>query len=90
MISHASASVLAASPPFELQALTLQQVYDHLRDLGSGDGGTCQPTNCDRPVHDVRREAKRRIWERWSSQLLEEDTTWPHRAVRSILLNWEA
>jgi hypothetical protein len=37
-ISHASASVLAASPPFELQALALQQVYDHLRDLGSGNG----------------------------------------------------
>jgi hypothetical protein len=75
-ISHASASVLAASPPFELQALALQQVYDHLRDLGSGDGGT-QPTNCDRPVQDVLREAKRRIWERWRSQLLEEDTTRP-------------
>jgi hypothetical protein len=36
-IFHASASVLAASPPFELQALALQQVYDH---LGSGDGET--------------------------------------------------
>jgi hypothetical protein len=89
MISHASASVLAASPPFELQALALQQVYHHLRDLGSGDGGT-QPTNCDRPVQDVRREAKQRIWERWRSQLLVEDTTRPHRAVRAILPNWEA
>jgi hypothetical protein len=88
-ISHASASVLAASPPFELQALAFQQVYDHLRDLGSSDGGT-QPTNCDRPVQDVRREANRRIWERWRSQLLEEDTTRPHRAVRAILPNWEA
>jgi hypothetical protein len=39
-ISHASASVLAASPPFEQQALAFQQVYDHLMDLGSGDGGT--------------------------------------------------
>jgi hypothetical protein len=88
-IFHASASVLAASPPFELQALAFQQVYDHLRDLGSGDGGT-QPTNCDRPVQDVRSEANRRIWERWRSQLLEEDTTRPHRAVRAILPNWEA
>ncbi|XP_071871999.1 uncharacterized protein [Bombus fervidus] len=43
-ISHASASVLAASPLFELQALALQQVYNHLRDPGSGDGET-QPTN---------------------------------------------
>jgi hypothetical protein len=88
-ISHASAYVLAASPPFELQALALQQVYDHLRDLGSGNGETL-PTNCDRPVQDVRREAKRSIWERWRSQLLEEDTTRPHRAVRAILPNWAA
>ncbi|XP_071877335.1 uncharacterized protein [Bombus fervidus] len=56
-ISHASASVLAASPPFELQALAFQQVYDHLRDLGTSDGGT-QPTNCDRPVQEVRREVR--------------------------------
>jgi hypothetical protein len=88
-ISHASASVLAASLPFELQALALQQVYDHLRDQGSGDGGT-QTTNCDQPVQDVRRQAKQRTWERWRSQLLEEDTTRPHRAVRAILPNWEA
>jgi hypothetical protein len=88
-ISHASASVPAASPPFEQQALALQQVYDHLRDPGSGDGET-QPTNCDRPVQAVWREAKRRLWERWRSQLLEEDTTRPHRAVRAILPNWEA
>jgi hypothetical protein len=88
-ISHASASVLAASPLFELQALALQQVYDHLRDPGSGDGET-QPTNCDRQLQDVLREAKRRLWERWRSQLLEEDTTRPHRAVRAILPNWDA
>jgi hypothetical protein len=88
-ISHASASVLAASPPFELQALALQQVYDHLWDLGWDDGGT-QPTNCDRPVQDVLREVKRRTWERWRSQLLDEDTTRPHRAVRAILPKCEA
>jgi hypothetical protein len=89
MTSHALTSVLATSPPFELQALALQQVYDHLRDLGSADGGT-QPTNSDQPVQDVRREAKRWTWERWRSQLLEEDTTRPHRAVHAILPNWEA
>jgi hypothetical protein len=88
-IYYASASVLAASPPFELQALALQQVYDHLRDPGSGDGET-QPTNSDRQIQDVRREAKRKLWERWRSQLLEEDTTWPHRTVCAILPNWEA
>ena len=35
-ISYASASVLAASPPYELQALALRRVYEHLRDLGLG------------------------------------------------------
>jgi hypothetical protein len=62
-ISHASVSVLAASPPFELQALAFQQVYDHLRNPDSDDG-EAQPTNCDRQVQDVRREAKRRLWEK--------------------------
>ena len=35
-ISYASASVLAASPPYELQALALRRVYEHLRNLGLG------------------------------------------------------
>jgi hypothetical protein len=79
-VSHASASVLAASPPFELQALALQQVCNHRRALGS---------DCDRPVQDVWRETRHRIWERWRSQLQQEDIRRPHRAVRAILPNWE-
>ncbi|XP_033313202.1 uncharacterized protein LOC117212455 [Bombus bifarius] len=35
-ISYASATVLVASPPFELQALALQRMYHQLQGLGSG------------------------------------------------------
>ena len=38
---------------------------------------------------DVRKEAKLEIWERWRSQLLEEDTVRPHRAVRAVLPKWK-
>jgi hypothetical protein len=39
---------------------------------------------------NVREEAKLEIWERWRSQLMEEDARRPHRAVRAVLPNWEA
>jgi hypothetical protein len=35
-------------------------------------------------------EAKLEIWERWRSQLTEEDAMQPHRAVRAVLPNCEA
>jgi hypothetical protein len=35
-------------------------------------------------------EAKLEIWERWRSQLTEEDARQPHRAVSAVLPNWEA
>jgi hypothetical protein len=93
-ISHASASVLAAALPFEMQALALRRVYEHPRGLGSGGGGTQLTTinnnNTDRPVLDVREKERRWTWERWRSQLVEEDAVRPHRAVRAVLPNWEA
>ncbi|XP_068980994.1 uncharacterized protein [Bombus flavifrons] len=60
-ISHASASALVASPPFELQALALRRVYNHLQDLCSG-GDT---PSADQSVRDVREEARLETWERW-------------------------
>jgi hypothetical protein len=57
-ISYASASVLAASPSFELQTLALQRVYEHLSGLGSG-GGASRLTGMERPIPDVRVEEKR-------------------------------
>ena len=85
-ISYASVSVLAASPPYELQAPALRRVYEHLRSLGSG-GLT---PSAGRPSQDVRMEAKLETWERWRSRLLEGDAVRPHRGVRAVLPNWEA
>ena len=41
------------------------------------------------PTMDVREEARIEAWERWRSQLLEEDAVRPHRAVRAVLPNWD-
>lgn len=80
--SYASATVLAASPPFELQALALERVYEHQRSP--------TPTPANQPAANVREEAKKETWERWRSQLIQEDAVRPHRAVRAVLPNWEA
>jgi hypothetical protein len=73
-------------------------VYEHLRGLSSGGGGT-QPNitttitasnNTDRPIQDVREEERRWTWERWREQLQREDAARPHRAVQAVLPNWEA
>ena len=78
-VSYATATVLAASLPFELQALALRRVYEHRRALVS-DGRVTPAAS----AVDVREEAKLETWERW----LEEDTVRPHRAVRADRLNW--
>jgi hypothetical protein len=78
--------VLAASPPFELQALELCRVYEHLRAPPS----TAALSPDGLSASNVREEAKLEIWERWRSQLMEEDARRPHRAVRAVLPNWEA
>ncbi|XP_050585090.1 uncharacterized protein LOC126919652 [Bombus affinis] len=49
-ISYASATVLAASPPFELQALAFRRVYHQLQGLCSG-GDT---PSAGQSIHDVR------------------------------------
>ena len=48
-ISYASATVLAISPPFELQALALRRVYHQLQDLCSG-GDTSSAVQSARDV----------------------------------------
>jgi hypothetical protein len=85
-ISYKSATVLVASPPFELRALELRWVYEHLRVPPS----TTTPPPDGLSASNVREEAKLEIWERWRSQLTEEDARRPHRAVRAVLPNWEA
>ena len=86
IISHASASVLAASPPFELQALALRRVYHHLRGLCSGR----DTPSTNQSFRDVREEARLETWEGWRIQLAAEDTVRPHQAVGAVLPNWEA
>ena len=83
-VSYATATVLAASPPFELQALALRRVYEHRRAATLDRRAT--PTA---PTVDVREETRLEAWERWHSQLLEEDAMRPHRAVRAVLPNWD-
>ena len=83
-VSYATATVLAASLPFELQALALRRVYEHRRALVS-DGRVTPAAS----AVDVREEAKLETWERWRSQQLEEATVRPHRDVRAILPYWE-
>ena len=50
--------------------------------------GTLSPT--EQAVRDVRGEIRREVWEGWRSHLLTEDQIRGHRAVRSVLPNWEA
>jgi hypothetical protein len=85
-ISNESATVLAASPPFELRARQLCRVYEHLRAPPAR--AALSPDGLS--ASNVREEAKLEIWERWRSQLMEEDAGRPHRAVRAVLPNWEA
>jgi hypothetical protein len=85
-ISCESATVLAASPPFELRDLELCRVYEQLRAPPST---TTQPPD-GLSASNVREAATLIIWVRWRSQLTEEDARRPHRAVRAVLPNWEA
>jgi hypothetical protein len=78
--------VLAASPPFELQALALRQMYHHYRGLCS-DGDA---TSGGRSAREVRVEARLETWERWRIRLVAEGAVrHHHRAVGAVLPNWE-
>jgi hypothetical protein len=84
-VSYASATVLDP-PPFELVALALRRVYEHLRTLRSYGWATTLPPEYQ-SAPDAREAAKRETWERWQYQLAEEDAVRPHRAVRAVLPN---
>jgi hypothetical protein len=80
-ICYESATVLAASPPFELRALELRRVWENLRAPPS--------TTTSRP----RTSGKRRSWRSVSDGAPSwggEDARPPHRAVRAVLPNREA
>jgi hypothetical protein len=81
-VSYASATDLAASPSFELQALALKERYEGKQALlQEGPEETLQ--------HIDLGEIQNNIWRRWRTRLEEEDRTRPHRAVRAVLPNWE-
>ncbi|XP_033313778.1 uncharacterized protein LOC117212828 [Bombus bifarius] len=79
-MSYVSASVLAASPPFELQALALQ----HIKVLGSSG---LTPPVAGQVASDAREKARMETWERWRSDLLAEDAVRAHRGVRAFFPN---
>nr|XP_033204294.1 uncharacterized protein LOC117164963 [Bombus vancouverensis nearcticus] len=74
-VSHASATVLAASPLWELRALALMRVWDPGKDsteqAAPNDLGT----------------AEENVWDQWRSQLINEGGE--HRSVEAVLPNWE-
>jgi hypothetical protein len=86
-VSYASATVLAASPPFDLQAQALRRVYHHCRGLYSDE----DTASVGRSARDVREEARLETWKRWRLQLAAEDTVRHHHgADGAVLPNWVA
>ncbi|XP_060822332.1 uncharacterized protein LOC132910580 [Bombus pascuorum] len=79
-VSHASATVLAASPPYALQALALQKVYGATR-VRDGDR--------DEDPLQVRKEIEEETWERWRLLLEKEARKTSHRAVDAVLPVWD-
>lgn len=63
-VSHASATVLAASPPWELRALALKRRYTHLRTLDPEEDAPEQAA-----LDDVG-TAEEDAWVQWQSQLI--------------------
>lgn len=57
-VSYASASVLEASPPFELHALALRQVYQNLRSLSMVMDGAVIPFNAKTRREEWQRAQK--------------------------------
>jgi hypothetical protein len=81
-VSYASATVLAASPPFELHALVLKERYESKRK-------TQQEGPEDTPRHVDLGEIQLNTWRRWHAWLEDEARTRPHWAVCAVLPNWE-
>ncbi|XP_012248790.1 uncharacterized protein LOC105681888 [Bombus impatiens] len=81
-VSHASATALAASSPWELRALALKKRYTHRRVWHPGE----DPTEKAAP-NDIG-TAEEDTWDRWRSQLINEGGE--HRGAEGVLPNWEA
>ncbi|XP_043587315.1 uncharacterized protein LOC122569789 [Bombus pyrosoma] len=79
-VSHASATVLVASPPWELRALVLKKRYDQRRLWNSGGDSAEQAAPDD--LGTVEEDA----WDQWRSQLISEGGE--HRGAEAVLPNW--
>ncbi|XP_033304770.1 uncharacterized protein LOC117208051 [Bombus bifarius] len=81
MMSHASVTVLAASPPWKLRALALKRRYTHMRVWDPVEDSTEQ-----RAPNDLG-TAENAAWDQWRSQLINEEGE--HRDAEAVLPNWE-
>jgi hypothetical protein len=80
-VSYTSATVLAASPPFELQALALKGRYEYRKRTLQEPEEATQPTDLE--------EVQDRIWRRWETEVRQEVRERPHRAACAVLPHWE-
>nr|XP_033182951.1 uncharacterized protein LOC117153224 [Bombus vancouverensis nearcticus] len=81
-VSHASASTLAAPPPWELRALALKKRYTRRREWHPGEDPTEQAAPNDTGT------AEEDTWNLWRSQLINGRSE--HRGAEAVLPNWEA
>ncbi|XP_050476692.1 uncharacterized protein LOC126866781 [Bombus huntii] len=81
-VSHASASTLAASLPWELRALALKKRYSRRREWHPGEDPTEQAAPNDTGT------AEEDTWNLWRSQLINGRSE--HRGADAVLPNWEA
>ncbi|XP_043596249.1 uncharacterized protein LOC122573650 [Bombus pyrosoma] len=81
MVSHVSAIVLAASPPWELRALVLKRRYARMRVWDPGEDSAEQAAPDD--LGTVEEDA----WDQWRFQLINERGE--HRGAEAVLPNRE-
>lgn len=81
-VSYASATVLAVSPPYELQALALKRIFEDRMSAQEEEEANGTP--------DIKSAVEEETWERWRAQLEEEAATQYHRAVSAVLPNWDS
>ncbi|XP_043604618.1 uncharacterized protein LOC122577392, partial [Bombus pyrosoma] len=79
-VSYASATVLAASPPWELRALILKRRYEQRRPWDPGG------YSAEQVALDELGPAEEDAWDQWRSQLINE--AGEHRGAAAVLPNW--
>ncbi|XP_043584044.1 uncharacterized protein LOC122568409 [Bombus pyrosoma] len=77
-VSHASANVLAASPPWELRVLVLKKRYEQRRPW--------VPEVAEQAAPDDLGTAEEDAWDQWRSQLF--NAAGELRAAAAVLPNW--